>query len=932
MALSFRDIKNNAHQFTLDYAEAVKENAESQSFLNDFFAIFGINRRRVASFELPIKVDEVSGTKRIDLFWPGMLLVEMKSTGQNLEKAYQQGIGYFKGLKDEELPRYVLTCDLNTFRLYDLDDQNDYRFELSELSDHLHLFDFMNGQTVQNISEVELNLQAADLLGKLHDSLEESGFTGHELQVFMVRVLFCLFAEDTGIFNRHQFTRYLLDFTHESGMDTEMHLHKLFQVLDKHPTTRNQNLIPELNTFPYVNGHLFAERIDMPSFTTDMRNQLIECCLFNWKDISPAIFGSLFQSIMDKQARRNLGAHYTSEENILKTIDPLFLKDLRDEFKQALKLKSDKNRNEKLKALTHKIRHLTFLDPACGCGNFLIITYRELRRLELEILQAQHADAEQLQVGLEIEPAIPLNNFYGIEIDEWPARIAEVAMWLTQHQMNVEFAKRFGHEPDLLPLKEHAQIHHNNALELDWNDVLPASELSYLIGNPPFVGKQYRKPEQTKSMELVFETAKVNGFKNLDFVASWFFKAAQFMQNGDIRCALVSTNSITMGEQVAILWQPILEMGIEIDFAHRTFQWNNEASGKAAVHCVIIGFSLSRHGGLDPQSPQNAIEKTKTLYDYPNIKGAPIAIKANNINPYLIDAPSSIISNRSTPLNTAYAMVFGNMPNDGGNLLLTAEEKQNLLSQYPVLQQWIKPILGSREFLNNGERYCLWLANASTKQLRDLMKTPVIKHRIDSVKEMRSSSNRASTKKLAETPWLFGENRHPQKGNYILVPRVSSERRPYIPMGFFDNQTISSDANQMIPNATLFEFAILTSQIHMDWMRTVAGRLKSDYRYSAKLVYNNFPWPEVDEKQKAQIEKLAQKILDAREAEFAKDAETSLADLYDPDLMPPELRKAHQALDKAVDKLYHPEGKTFKTPLERVNHLFERYAQLTDTQ
>lgn len=924
MALSLQNIRNNAHQFSLDYAEAVKENAESQSFLNDFFAIFGVSRRRVASFELPVKIDENSGTKRIDLFWPGVLLVEMKSTGQNLDKAYHQGLNYFKGLKDQDLPRYVLTCDLDTFRLYDLDDQKDYTFQLADLVDNLHLFDFMVGQKVQEISEVELNLQAADLLGDLHDALEENGFTGHELQVFMVRVLFCLFAEDTGVFNRHQFTQYLMQFTDESGFDTEMHLHKLFQILDKPAESRNKNLIPELQAFPYVNGHLFKERIDMPSFTTGMREQLIECCLFNWKDISPAIFGSLFQSIMDKTARRNLGAHYTSEENILKTIEPLFLNALKSEFNAALKIKSNKTRNSKLQDLTHKIRHLTFMDPACGCGNFLIITYRELRRLELEILQAQHQDTAQAQVGLEIEPAIPLNNFYGIEIDEWPARIAEVAMWLTQHQMNVEFAKRFGHEPDLLPLKEHAQIHHANALELDWNEVLPANGLSYLIGNPPFVGKNFRSKEQETSQESVFKGV-VKSWKSLDFVASWFFKAAQFIQNSDIRCALVSTNSITMGEQVATLWQPILEMGIEIDFAHRTFQWNNEASGKAAVHCVIIGFSQSRHCGLDPQSPQDAIEKTKTLYNYPNIKSAPLPIQVSNINPYLIDALSIVIPNRSKPLSTKYEMSGGNKPVDGGNLFLTSEENNHLTHLYPEIKKWIKRVLGSKEFINNQYRYCLWLADASTKQLRELMQIPEIKNRIQLVKEMRLASPDKGANKLAETPWQFRDTRNPE--TFIIVPSVSSERRPYVPMGFFTKNTISTNLNLIIPEAGLYEFGILTSQMHMDWMRTVAGRLKSDYRYSAKLVYNNFPWPEVDEKQKAQIEKLAQKILDAREAEFAKDPETSLADLYDPDLMPPTLRKAHQALDKAVDKLYSPNG--FKTPLERVKHLFELYNQLT---
>ena len=908
MSLSIRDMRSNAHKFVQTYSDAHKENAESQSFLNDFFAIFGIPRRRVASFELPVKVDE-KGTKRIDLFWPGVLLVEMKSQGQNLEKAYQQGLGYFKGLKDDDLPRYVMVCDLNTFRLYDLDHKRDYTIQLAELPDNLDLFSFMLGKEMQDITEYELNERAALLLGQLHDSLEKSGYVGHDLQVFMVRILFCMFAEDTGVFNPRQFIRYLLRFTHESGHDTELHLQKIFQVLDKPYDQRNKNLPDEQAEFPYVNGHLFRERIDMPSFNAEMRTQLIECCYFNWKDISPAVFGSLFQSIMDKQARRNLGAHYTSEQNILKVIEPLFLSDLKTELDEILALKQQKKRNERLIEFSAKLRSLSFLDPACGCGNFLIITYRELRRLELKVLHAQHGGS--MALGLEIQPGIPLNNFYGIEIDEWPARIAEVAMWLTQHQMNVEFAKTFGEEPDLLPLKEHANIHHENALELDWAQVVEPQHLNYIIGNPPFVGKQYRKLEQNQGMDIVFSDLK--NYKTLDFVASWFYKAAKFSVNTQIQAGLVSTNSICMGEQTGVLWQPMLELGIKINFAHRTFAWDNDAKGKAAVHCIIVGFA-------------HFDRAEKWLYDYADIKGKPAIIKADEINPYLVDAPALTLDNRSKPLNTKFPMVFGSMPNDGGHLLLTPEEKNGLLSKQPGLVQWIKPILGAQEFLNNGERYCLWLANASTKELRELMQIPEVKQRIDGVKQMRSESNRASTQKLADTPWLFGETRQP-KGTYILVPRVSSERRQYVPIGFFDQDTICSDANLMIPNATLYEFGILTSQMHMDWMRVVAGRLKSDYRYSAKLVYNNFPWPQTNDQQKAQIEKLAQAVLDARQAEFDKDPTTSRADLYDPDIMPPTLRKAHQALDKAVDKLYSAKG--FKTPLDRVKHLFELYQQLT---
>lgn len=903
-------IRSNAHKFIQNYADAHKENAEAQSFLNDFFEIFGISRRRVATFEEPVKIED--GTKRIDLLWPGVLLVEMKSKGKDLTSAYTQGLGYLGGLPDEKLPQFIMVCDLETFRLHELDIENSevHEFKLSELLENLHHFDFMLGKKAQNISEYELNEQAAILLGTLHDSLEESGYTGEDLQVFMVRLLFCMFAEDTGVFNPRQFVRYLLNFTNENGFDTDLHLQKIFQILDTPYDQRNKNLPPEQADFPYVNGHLFAKRIEMPSFTPEMREQLIECCYFNWKDISPAIFGSLFQSIMDKQTRRNLGAHYTSEQNIFKVIKPLFLDDLRIELDAILALKQTALRNKRLQEFIDKIRSLTFFDPACGCGNFLIITYRELRRLELEVLHAQKG--ETLALGLEIQPAIPLNNFFGIEIDEWPARIAEVAMWLTQHQMNIEFGKHFGEEPYLLPLREHAEIHHGNSLELDWAEVVAPEKLSFIIGNPPFVGYVYRTKEQSAAQETVF--AGLKNTKKLDFVASWFYKAAQFMQGTNAQAGLVSTNSITMGEQVSLLWQPMLDLGIKINFAHRTFQWHNDARGKAAVHCVIVGFA-------------HCEKEQKFIFDYPDIQGEPIRIAAENINPYLIDAANLVIGSRNKPLFDVPQMRRGNQPTDGGNLLLSPEEKDQLLAAQPGLVAWIKPVLGAEEFLNNKKRYCLWLADATTKELRDLMQIPEVKARIEGVKQMRLASVDKGTREKAETPWLFRESHLP--ATYILVPRVSSERRPYVPMAFLDSSIITTDRNQMIPDATLYEFGILNSEMHMDWMRTVTGRLKSDFNYSAKLVYNNFPWPEASAAQKAQIEKLAQAILDARDAEFAKDPATSLADLYDPDLMPPTLRKAHRALDQAVDKLYSAKG--FKTPLERVKHLFELYQKLVSS-
>lgn len=909
MALPINTLRSRAHQFVLDHQDDVKENAEAQSFLNDFFAIFDIKRKTVASFELAVKIDTDKSSKHLDLLWPGTLLVEMKSAGKNLDEAFKQAVGYLKRLDDQDKPVYILVCDLQSFRLHNVETSEEHNFPLAELPDNLDLFGFMHGKDMQQISEFELNEKAALLLGDLYDSLRDSGFEGHALQVFMVRVLFCLFAEDTGVFNPRQLVLYMLNFTREDGSDTEMHLQKIFQTLDTPPSKRSKALSEEQADFPYVNGQLFKERIDMPSFTAEMREMLISCCLFNWKEISPAIFGSLFQSIMNKETRRNLGAHYTSEQNILKVIEPLFLDDLKADLDQILELKVKNTRNKRLMEFVGKLRNLKFLDPACGCGNFLIVTYRELRRLELKVFEAQHGGSAAL--ALEIQPQVPLDNFYGIEIDEWPARIAEVAMWLTQHQMNVEFAKAFGKEPDLLPLKEHANIHHANALTLDWQDVIQPKDLSYIIGNPPFVGYVYRSAEQSAAQEAVFLGMK--NVKKLDFVTSWFFKAAKFTLATKIETAFVTTNSICMGEQVSLLWQPMLDLGIKINFAHRTFAWSNDARGRAAVHCIVVGYAH-----FDKQK--------KYLFNYADIKGEAEAIQAENINPYLVNAPNLVITNRTKPLSSVSIMTKGSQPTDGGNLLLDAQEKNLILSENLSLEQWIKPILGSQEFLNNGERYCLWFVEASTKELRTLMQIPAIKTRIENVKQMRLASTKAATRKKADTPWLFDEIRQPLK-SYIIVPRVSSERRHYLPIGFLTNNIICSDANLMIPDATQYEFGVLTSQMHMDWMRVVAGRLKSDYRYSAQLVYNNFPWPEVTDKQKQQIEKLAQAVLDARQAEFDKDPETSLADLYDPNFMPPTLRKAHSSLDKAVDKLY--QAKAFNSPMERVQCLFQRYAETT---
>lgn len=922
-ALSNRKtIRNKAMAFVKTWRDETREEAEAKSFWDAFFAIFGIERKSVAAFEYSVgRTDNSKGF--IDLFWKGVLLVEHKSRGKPFDKAESQAFDYYQNIKEQrDLPRYVLLSDFSRFRLYDLDRKLEHDITIDELPDKIEFFDFMAGLENHGdaIQEYGLNIKAAERLGKLHDALQESGYDGHDLEVFLVRILFCLFAEDTGIFARHQFYNLIKNFTVEDGSDTETLLHKLFQTLDKPVDARSKNLTEEFCEFPYVNGHLFSERLELPSFDETMREALLDCAHFDWSTISPAIFGSLFQSVMDKEARRELGAHYTSETNILRLIKPLFLDALWEEFRAIQNIKQDKSK--KLVAFQQKLTALQFFDPACGCGNFLIITYRELRRLELEVLAEQYLnrttktyssrlrknivstiDPTVQSTLLEVNPGIKLEHFHGIEIDEWPARIAEVAMWLTQHQMNREFARQFGREPDLLPLKSAAHIVFGNSLRRDWAEVVKPANLNHIIGNPPFRGSKMQSDEQKQELADLF--GKVQNSKQLDYVACWFKKAADFMQKTRISAAFVATNSITQGEQVAPLWQPLLNMGIHIHFAHRTFAWDSEARGKAAVHVVIVGFA-------------DYDTKEKRIYDYSNIKGEPIEIVAGNINPYLIDAPDAVLESRNQPLGDVSPMWFGNMPLDGGGLLLSPAEKAELLEKEPKAEKWLKPCLGADEFLNGKERWCLWLVSIAPNELRAMSE---VSKRVEQVKQFRLASVAASTRVHAERPTEFRDTRLPD--TYILVPKTSSERREYVPMGFFDSNTITTDLNFMIPDASLYEFGVLEAKIHMAWMRTVCGRLKSDYRYSAKLVYNNFPWPEPDDKQRKAVEKAAQAVLDAR----TKYPTSTLADMYDPTAMPADLRKAHNALDKAVDQCYRKEK--FADDMERLTLLFERYQQLT---
>lgn len=899
MALSWNEIKDRALHFSKEWADTSNEEADAKPFLIEFFEVFGITRKRVSTFEHKVKkLDESNGY--IDLLWKGTILIEMKSRGKNLDKAYQQALDYTFGLKQHELPKYILICDFENFRLYDLEENKTVEFKLNDLINNVQHFGAILGYQKNVYKEQDpANIKAAELMGKLYDRLKEIGYSGHPLEVYLVRILFIMFAEDTTIFNKQQFQDFILQRTNEDGSDLASKLQELFQVLNTPQHLRFKNLDEQLAEFPYVNGKLFEENLPTASFDTKMRQALLNCCYIDWSKISPAIFGSMFQSVMNPVERRNLGAHYTSETNILKLIKPLFLDDLWKEFES---IKDNKN---KLPEFHKKLSTLKFLDPACGCGNFLVITYRELRLLELEILRNIYKGGQQV---IDISEIIWLDvdMMHGIEYEEFPARIAEVAMWLIDHQMNMQISNEFGQYFARLPLKKAAKIIHGDALETDWKNIVLKSELSYILGNPPFIGSKIMKQNQRDQIVKQFDNADGSGV--LDYVTGWYLKAAKLIQDTNIKVAFVSTNSIVQGEQTSILWGQMLnKYGIKIHFAHRTFKWSNEAKGNAAVYCVIVGFA-------------NFDTTNKSIFEYENIKGEAHELKVKNINPYLVDAKDLFITKRTSPLCNVPKMFKGSQPTDGGNFLFNEEEKNEFLIKEPGAAKFLKPLISAHEFINNHKRYCLWLIDAEPSELKQM---PYLLERIEGVKQMRLKSSKQATVKWASQPTLFTENRQP-KENYILIPSHSSENRNYIPLGFMTKDDILNNSCLSIPNATLFHFGVLTSTMHMAWLKTTCGRIKSDYRYSNEIVYTNYPWPDnPTDKQIKTIETAAQKVLDARTI-FPK---SSLADLYDPLTMPNVLLKAHNELDKAVDLAYRPQP--FTSEANRMVYLFELYEKYT---
>jgi type I restriction-modification system DNA methylase subunit len=908
---NWKESEDWADGFAKEWEGASREDAEKADFIRAFLHVFGHPKKRgIGEFEKPVRYPDGSIGK-IDFYWKDRIAIEMKSKGKKLSDAWKQLSGYMATLPESEIPNLWMVSDFATIQVYhrnarqertlkgmealEADQETIISFNINKLRKHLKHFSALTNdpQPPPPADKESVNTAAALRMASLHDALVGYGYSGHQLEVYLARLLFCLFANDTGIFEQNSFQKYIIN-SDPTAKDLDARITRLFRDLNKEIDERIRN--PFLSEgidhshFKYINGNLFSDDLDNAAFDRKMRDTLLECLKFDWSQISPAIFGSMFQGVMEKAKRRELGAHYTSEENILKVINPLFMDDLRSEFKKV------KYNNEALAAFQTKLGRLKFLDPACGCGNFLIIAYRELRRLEIEVLHIMLTGKEEYMLPMDItgNVKVNVNQFYGIEIEEWPCQIARTGMWLMDHLMNMEARDVLGHYVVRLPLKQSATVVHDNALRIDWESVVPKGRLSYILGNPPFGGatispkKSLTKKEQEEQkrkkedMKIVFGTMK--GAGNLDYVTAWFKRSSDYMAgNKAIIVGFVATNSITQGQQVSALWKQKNKKGIYINFAVPTFKWKNEAKGKAAVHCVIIGFSY------------NKIEPV--------------------INPYLTETPMALVKSRSKPLCNVPEMQKGNIPVDGGNLIIESVNIKEFLKNEPQAAKYVRKLLGADEFLNNKERFCLWLVDASPVDLR---KMPLIMERIEKCRAFRLASPKAATRRFADQPSLFMEIRQP-KSRYILVPRHSSEKRHYIPFGFIDADVITTDANSTIAGASLYHFGILTSNVHMAWAKAVCGRLEMRYRYSNDIVYNNFPWPDATNKQKAEIEKLAQCILDAR----AKFPESPLSILYDPLTMPPELLRAHQALDNTVMKLYGYKKNTSESAI--TNDLMKRY-------
>lgn len=923
--------RKSAKEFSEFWQGKGYEKGQSQAFwmslLRDVFEIK--HPESFISFEDQVHLDH---TSFIDGYIPSTrVMIEQKSLGKNLNQAIKQSDGtlltpfqqakrYIAELPVSKHPRFVVTCNFEEFFVYDMEQPKGEPevIKLQDLEKEYYRLSFLTKtENVHLKKEMEVSIKAGEIVGVIYDALlkqyynAENEETLKSLNILCVRLVFCLYAEDAGIFGRNNmFLDYMKQF---EAKHFRKALIELFKVLDTKVEERDPYLDPDLAAFPYVNGGLFAnENIEIPNFTDEIRDLILEKASadFDWSEISPTIFGAVFESTLNPETRRKGGMHYTSIENIHKVIDPLFMDDLNAEFKEICNIKVDKTKDTKLKAFQEKIANLTFLDPACGSGNFLTETYISLRKLENKILF--ELQKGQIKIGAVANPIqISIRQFYGIEINDFAVTVAKTALWIAESQMMKQTEDIVHMNLNFLPLKTYANIVEANALRIDWETVVPKEKLNYIMGNPPFVGYSLQSKSQKDDILSIYVDEKGKPYKTagkIDYVACWYYKASKMMQGTNIKTALVSTNSITQGEQVAAVWKPLCEQfGIHIDFAHKTFRWDSEASLKAHVHCVIVGFSC-----FDDK-------RKRKLYSNDRVQ------LVDNINFYLVDANNIFVESCSKPICNVPKMTTGNRPADGGHLIIEAEDYDEFIKKEPNAKKYIKKLTGAMEFINNKARYCLWLVDINPKELRNM---PEVLKRVEACKEDRLNGAE-DRQKLAATPWLFRETKCPDL--YVIVPATSSENRKYVPMGFLDSSTIATNSATIIPNANLYDFGILTSNVHMAWMRTVCGRLEMRYRYSKDIVYNNFPWCNSTDEQKAKIEKTAQGILDAR----ALYPECSLADLYDDLTMPKELRKAHQENDKAVMEAYgfykkDENGKrTWLTESETVAKLMEMYQKLT---
>ena len=933
-SLSLNTIRSRCAVFAHDWNDCQgDEKQEGHEFMRELMKCFGITKRKAISYERRSNRASTGRQGYIDALIPGKALIEMKSAGKNLDEAEGQALDYIHDLPDVETPRLLIISDFRRIRIIDLDqdmmtaediESGRTEFELAQLPDHVDDLKFLAGYGMVQVGsreQEEASIRAARVMADLYEALDGSGYSDHEASIFLIRTLFCLYGDDAGLWERDLFAEFLDTRTREDGSDLGAQLALLYQTLNT-PAERRQSTLDELIArFPYVNGGIFAEPLSIPSFSLEMREELMRACAFDWSGISPAVFGSLFQAVKSPQARRELGEHYTSETNILKTLGPLFLDDLRERFAEHT------HDLTKLKSLRKELGELRVMDPACGCGNFLVVAYRELRHLDTEILkrirelELARKDNDEFQAtiffddqGESADITVQLDHFFGIEIEEWPARIAQTALHLAHHQANREMERLLGQAPSILPLKASAHITIGNALRTEWTQVCPPSPYVRIVGNPPFIGQYMRSEEQTDDLRFVWGDG-YDGY--LDYVTGWFIKASHYFQsvpNGG-RFAFVSTNSIAQGVPVVALFRPLLEGSWRIRFAHQTFAWTSEAPGAAAVHCVIIGFD---RGAPHEKAPA-------LLFTYSSPKSQPAVAPVEHISPYLIEGANIFIEARTRPLSPILPEVrFGSKPADGGNLIVEMEDYREFLED-PIASKYLRPFSNARELLHGLNRWCLWMAGSNFDS-RDIQRSLLLKERVSACKEFRLNSRKKATNESAKTAHLFQENHQPTVP-FVAIPRVISESRHFYTVAHLDEETIASDALFTAVDPDRFLFAIISSSMFITWQKAIGGRLESRLRFSNKVVWNTLPLPELSDKQRATIIAAGQGVLDAR----AEQPGASLVDMYNPMAMPPSLLKAHRVLDSVVDRAFGAR-KALETNEQRLAILFKRYQEMTATE